>query len=269
MLRFKLVLYVILNCIKRGTNPWYYFQLNANWFNNKKGIFSKLEIDQYIPEQWRLAQSALTSDYHAESFPLFLKPEWGQNSNGIIKVNDAASWSSAVSEVDHNLSYIVQAAATGTEEYEVFYVRDADDLTQFVMFSITKADNNENTEYPINSINNSNTIYTDCTAEFDAGQQQQLWNMLSSIGEFRIARVCCRCDDQAGLVAGKFQIVEINLFVPMPLTLMDPAISDKNKDRFLRIMGDNLSRLIKNIPADQPYKGIFFRKWALHRKMLS
>lgn len=269
MLRFKLVLYVILNCIKRGTNPWYYFQLNANWFNNDKGIFSKLEIDQYIPEQWRLAQSALSSDYQPDTFPIFLKPEWGQNSNGIRKVDNAADWSAALAEIDHKLSYIVQTAASGTQEYEVFYVRDADDLDKFVMFSITKAENKENTEYPVNSINNSNTVYRDCTGEFDEQQQQQLWSMLSNIGEFRIARACCRCDDKAGLLAGEFQIVEINLFVPMPLKLMDPAISDKNKDRFLRIMGDNLSRLIKNIPADQPYKGIFFRKWALHRKMLS
>ena len=269
MLRFKLVLYVILCCIKRGTNPWYYFQLNANWFNSDKGIFSKLEIDHYIPEQWRLTQYALDKNSKNESFPIFLKPEWGQNSNGIIKVDDAAGWSSAMTTIDHSLSYIVQTAATGTLEYEIFYVRDADDLSRFVMLSITRANNSENTEYPINSINNSNTVYSDCSKEFNEQQQEQLWSMLGSIGEFRIARACCRCDSKESSLAGDFQIVEINLFVPMPLKLMDPAISDKNKDRFLREMADNLSRLIKNIPADQPYKGIFFRKWALHRKMLS
>ncbi len=268
MLRIKLVLWVIWYSIKRGANPWYYFQLNASWFNNDKGIFSKLDIDNHIPPQWRLSQQALSDDYQTSTFPVFLKPEWGQNSYGIIRVDDQLEWAEVVPTLNLDLSYIVQSAASGAIEYEIFYVRDAANLQQFSMLSITKAKNKENTKYPINSIRNANTTYSDCTEEFDTDQHQQLWRQLSSIGEFKIARVCCRCENAEALVSGDFQIIEINLFVPMPLKLMDTNVSSMNKKQFLRDMGDNLARLIKAIPAEQPYKPIFFRKWALHRKML-
>jgi hypothetical protein len=31
-----------------------FFQIHAKFFNSKKGIFSKYEIEKRIPERWRL-----------------------------------------------------------------------------------------------------------------------------------------------------------------------------------------------------------------------
>jgi hypothetical protein len=54
-----MVVTYILDCVLIGTKPWKYFQLNAPTFNAEAGIFSKLDIDQLIPEKWRLQQNLL------------------------------------------------------------------------------------------------------------------------------------------------------------------------------------------------------------------
>jgi hypothetical protein len=67
-----------------GIPPWYYFQINAEWYNKKKGFYSKIDMDARIPKKWRLKQGYFDKNNLPETFPVFLKPEWGQNSNGII-----------------------------------------------------------------------------------------------------------------------------------------------------------------------------------------
>jgi hypothetical protein len=39
-------------------------------------------------KKWRLKQDYFDKNNLPETFPVFLKPEWGQNSNGIIKINN-------------------------------------------------------------------------------------------------------------------------------------------------------------------------------------
>lgn len=268
MLQLKVVLWEIYYCIRHGVNPYRYFQINAPWFNTKKGIYSKLDIDQHIPERWRLPQDALDPDRRPQHYPVFVKPEWGQNSYGIHRIDNAADWQKTVPDLDSNIDYIVQQAAPGKLEYEVFYIREADQLERYSMLSVSQALNTSESDYPINSVINPQTRYQHCTDGFSATDLQALWDMLGSMSEFKIARVCCRCDSQEALLAGEFKIVEINLFVPMPLILMDRKISNKEKSTFLRQMADNFAKLVKTIPSNQPNKAIFLRKWALHRKLI-
>jgi len=268
MLRFRIVLWVIFYSIRFGTNPYRYFQINAPWFNKEKNIFSKLDIDTHIPERWRLPQAAVTDQYSPSSFPIFLKPEWGQNSHGIHRIDSIADWETNKEIWNSSFSYIAQHAAPGQCEYEVFYVRDAESREDFATLSISKAENNSGLRYPINSIRNPETTYKHCTEEFNETELAQLWSMIGSIGPFNIARACCRADSNADLLAGDFDIVEINLFVPMPLLLLDDTIEWQSKKKFVQSMGRQLALLIKNIPKNQPYYEIFFGKWALHRKIV-
>ena len=69
----------IVDCFAIGTGPWKFFQLNAPHFNSAKGIFSKIDLDEMFPEEWRLSQRYDADDYLPEEYPVFLKPEWGQN----------------------------------------------------------------------------------------------------------------------------------------------------------------------------------------------
>ncbi|MFT5559869.1 MAG: hypothetical protein ACI9RZ_002357, partial [Sphingobacteriales bacterium] len=54
--RITLVVSYILYCIRFAVAPWKYFQLNANYFNEQRNLFSKLDMDARIPIQWRLVQ---------------------------------------------------------------------------------------------------------------------------------------------------------------------------------------------------------------------
>jgi len=86
IIRIYQVLAYILFCVWQRAAPWKYFQLNAPYFNEQRGIFSKLDTDQLIPEAWRLPQSLDIGDYQPPLYPVFVKPEWGQNSHGIFVV---------------------------------------------------------------------------------------------------------------------------------------------------------------------------------------
>ena len=268
MLRFRIVLWVIFYSVRYGTNPFNFFQVNAPWFNADKNIFSKLDIDTYIPERWRLPQEPVTDTYAPASFPVFLKPEWGQNSHGIFRIDSESEWQAIKPTLNSKFSYIAQQAAKGEKEFEVFYVRKASDLDDFSTISISVAENMSESRHPINSIRNPDTHYRHCTDTFSQTGLNQLWSLIGNIGGFKIARLCCRCDSREALVAGDFEIVEINLFVPMPLVLLDNNVGHQYKAKFVRSMGQQLALLIKNIPVSQPYRGIFFSKWALHRKIV-
>jgi hypothetical protein len=73
------------------SKPWRFSQLNKKYFNEEKGIFSKLEIEENIPLKWKLKNLLIKSNKDISSlkeeitkkfsFPIFLKPEWGQNSH--------------------------------------------------------------------------------------------------------------------------------------------------------------------------------------------
>ncbi len=66
----------MLQCVLIGTKPCKYFQLNSEIFNGDKGIFSKMEIDQLVPEKWRLAQYYDDGVKLPGRYPVFVKPEF-------------------------------------------------------------------------------------------------------------------------------------------------------------------------------------------------
>ena len=83
-----LIITYILSCLRILTAPWKYFQLNARYFSDEQGIFSKLSLDQLIPDRWRLTQNIDSEALEPTSFPVFMKPEWGQNAHGIRRADN-------------------------------------------------------------------------------------------------------------------------------------------------------------------------------------
>ena len=86
-----MVLTYIACCVRIGTAPWKYFQLNARHFSGERGIFSKMAIDDLIPERWRLSQTIDADSVVPDSFPVFLKPEWGRMPTASIAPTRAGS----------------------------------------------------------------------------------------------------------------------------------------------------------------------------------
>lgn len=210
-------------CIRYATRPCKYFQLNAKYFDTAAGIFSKKQIDELIPAEWRLQQSyddgATLSEY-----PVFIKPEWSQNAHGVYRADNAAQLQAIRKKINHRGRYLIQQTATEKNEYEIFFLYDHHNPSKPAAITITHAVN-KNESIPINSIYNAATEYIDISDSFSTEQLQKLWRLLQRIGDFPIARVSLKADSINELLNSKLHIIEINLFLPMPINLLDARYS--------------------------------------------
>jgi len=265
----RLVLKFIKYCIQFGVAPWKYFQLNAKYFNKEKGIFSKLEMDRIIPEQWRLKQVKLINEIIPDTFPVFLKPEWGQNANGIHRADSIGEYQEIRQQLKQkkDLNYIIQEAAWGGFEYEIFYIRNNLQKEQFASFSVTEVCNVTEEYFPINSVQNNNTCYLDRSADYTSDEKQQLWKMIHHIGDFKIARIAVSADSKQELLRGIFHIIEINIFIPMPLNLLDHHVPWKVKNYFIDSSMMALAKNVGSLPKSLVSKPIFFKKLMMHYRV--
>ena len=265
MIRFLLIFWFIYYALRHGVLPWRFFQLNAPYFNSKKGLFSKLDIDNCIPIAWRLLQEPLDPELKPASFPVFFKPEWGQNSHGIFRADNLADFQAGCRRVAHkDIDYIVQEAAREAREFEVFYIRSAREKNHHVTLSITEVVNTGEDPLPINGIHNKNTVYHDCTKQFSPDELEQLWGHFKDICEYRIARIGLRANSKDDFLTGVFHVIEINLFIPMPLSLLDTKMSWPRKIAFIKKAMDHAAQAVKEIPEEQDLKAIFWRKLGAH-----
>ena len=258
--RILLVLSYIFWCCRFLVAPWKYFQLNANYFNQHKHIFSKLDMDSLIPSKWRLQQSIDQGDV-PDTFPVFVKPEWGQNSQGVCRVDNLLALEEHRKSRDlEGPRYLIQAAAKGKREFEVFYIPGESTRHSSAILSVTETCNHSDDAMPVNGIYNKQTYYESRMSELSPENINKLGALFSNIGDFRIARYCARADSLDDLLEGNFSIVEINVYVPMPLILLTQNINFIAKVKFITSTMKQLALVTKEIPASQPVKSVFFQK---------
>ncbi len=249
----------ILCCALIRTAPWRYFQINARLFSRDKGIFSKLTIDELIPDKWRLKQERLTASYTPEKFPVFVKPEWGQNAKGIRRADTPAELRNIERDVlGSKKSYIVQIAAEGGREFEIFTTFSDLNSSRADIVTVTEAIN-ESHKYPVNSINNPDTRYDDITEDFSDEELAILTGYKQEIGRFGQSRLSVRADTLQDLVSGNFHVIELNLFTPMPINLMDERYSWRRKLEFILKVGKSLARVTRSIDRNQKSFPVFTR----------
>jgi len=265
-----MIFWFIYYCLRQRIDPSKFFQLNADYFNKEKGIYSKLEINQLIPFKWRLKQVVYDGISKPGKYPVFLKPEWGQNSYGIYRADSPEDLNHIRTQIaQKNLTYLVQEAAGEKREFEIYYIRQADNPDVCAALTITEVKNYIEPDHPINGVNNIHTRYDDLTGRFPVIGSQIIWNHVKNIGNFRMARVCAKADSEFDLLKGQFHIVEINLFTPMPIQLLDPKVPWENKLRFIRQGMLLLAENAKAISTSQKSKNVFFRKMAMNYKIKS
>lgn len=274
LIRILLVLSYIVWCCRFLIAPWKYFQLNANYFNEHRHLFSKLDMDLLIPEKWRLTQfvdqGSGQGHKQPEQFPVFLKPEWGQNSQGVCRIDSLqALQEHRKQRAANGPRYLIQAAAKAKREFEIFYIPGAKSNQSTAIISVTETCNNSDDEMPVNGIYNQNTYYQSCMSLLSTEQIQKIEAMFASIGPFRIARYCARADSLEALLEEQFSIVEINVYVPMPLILLTPDMSFKAQLKFVFSSMKQLALVTKDIPASQAVKSVFFQKLQCARLLKS
>ncbi|CAC9592989.1 hypothetical protein [uncultured Gammaproteobacteria bacterium] len=260
---FKLIFYYIAWSIRLRIPPWYYFQINAEWYNKEKGFYSKIDIDKYIPTRWRLQQAFFDKNKPPKIYPVFLKPEWGQNSNGIIRIDSKEAFL-AFDDGQNNPPYIVQQAASELKEYEIFYIRDADNVQCLIELTITRSINHSDERYPINSINNTDVTYEDCTKIFTADELKKIRIHLQELPNFRIARVGLHANSKSDLVNGDFHIIEVNLFAPFPINLLDKRLTKQQKHQFIKTNMYHLVRVSNTTPKSIFNRFVFVKKIVKH-----
>ena len=261
-----MVLTYIACCVRIGAAPWRYFQLNARYFSDEAGIFSKLSIDRLIPDRWRLSQSVDDGAVTPARFPVFLKPEWGQNAHGIHRADDAGELDRLRARLSSEPQrYLLQEAATGEREFEIFGI-DADRRDgRHDVLTVTEAVNGTE-RFPINSKYNRHTRYVDVTGRFSDGERQRLGGYLAEIGRFGISRMSVRADSHEALVDGRFHVIEINLFLPMPINLLDERYAWSDRWRFIRGAMMALARSTKLIEPLARERAIFTRMMLYGRR---
>ncbi|WP_457553868.1 hypothetical protein [Desulfobacula sp.] len=233
--------------------------MNSINFNKKKGIFSKLDMDALIPEHFRLRQYYYDPDQLPKEYPVFIKPEWGQNSKGIICVHNKTEYRSFQDAAKgSDMPFIVQNAALEKKEFEIYYLRSPDNNDTYSFLSITQVINTCTNKHPINSIHNPCTGYVEITKAFSAKQLQALWTCFKKIGDFPMARVGLKADDINKMLKGNFHIVEINLFLPMPLALFAQNIDFCEKKKSIKTTMSFAAKLVKKIPKNMTGESIFF-----------
>jgi hypothetical protein len=261
-----MILTYIASCFRIGTVPWRYWQINSRYFSAEQGVFSKLSTDLLIPPQWRLTQSVDSDSLTPSSYPVFLKPEWGQNAHGIHRAEDHKQLQTLRTRLKKEPQrYLLQEAAPGQREFELFSIDSNRSDDKHDIFTVTEA-KNESEEFPINSKYNRHTRYVDITSEFSAEQQQAMAGFLSEIGEFGISRMSVRADSNEDLLAGNFHVIEINLFLPMPINLLDESYSWSQKLRFIRKSMMSLAQATKLIKHSE-YKQPIFARMMLYGKI--
>lgn len=269
-IRLSLIFTYILYCIRFGVAPWRYFQLNAPYFNEQRDMFSKLDVDKRIPKQWLLEQFMDLDSREPRQYPVFVKPEWGQNSQGVVRVDN--SWQLdrlREQRTAHHPFYLIQQAASGKREFELFMIPNEDDLQQFSILSVTETCNRGPEELPVNGIYNQDTYYQDCASKLTAEQLEKIWGHLKQMGDYRIARYGVRADSLEDLVAGVFHVVEINLYVPMPLLLLVKEMTLGKKLAFILQTMKQLVLVTKKIPNTQQRKSVFFKKLRISKRLKS
>ncbi|MGR3984998.1 MAG: hypothetical protein OD817_07085 [Gammaproteobacteria bacterium] len=234
LLTCTMVLAYIACCAGIATRPCKYFQLNARYFEREAGIFSKARIDRLIPPEWRLEQWVDDGARAPAKYPVFVKPEWSQNAKGVRRADDAGRLRRIRRELarrERGARHLIQECAAEANEYEIFSVRHHRDPARAALLTLTQVRNDSET-HPVNSIHNPNTAYVELTGALDAAQRGRLWEWVRRIGDFPISRLSARADSLDDLLRGAFHVIEINLFLPMPINLLDRRHSRAHVLRF-------------------------------------
>lgn len=268
MLRLLIIIHFITAAIRHRVVPWRFFQMNCEYFNEEKGLFSKLDIDKVIPSRWRLPQQLDDGISQPFPFPCFVKPEWGQNSHAVFRA-DSADMLHEIRKMNTaiDVPFMLQEAALGRREFEVFYIRATNSPGLPAILTITETLNHSGEALPINSVLNPHSEYRERTADFSTKERGQIWDILGNIGRFRMARVGLRADNLHDIADGSFQIIEINIFLPMPLSLLDTSKSWPEKYHFIKNSMNAAAQMVSTVPAKQHGSNIFFRKLRAHYRV--
>ncbi|MDC0506028.1 hypothetical protein OAN96_00360 [Candidatus Gracilibacteria bacterium] len=258
ILHAQAIIIYILYCIRLWANPWMFFQINNEWFNEKKGFFSKMEMNQLLPKKWQLKTYKIEDidlDNFNLEFPVFLKPEYGHRSYGVYIVKNKTQLKDCIKEIRGlYIPYIVQGASKYNEEYEITFINNTQAKSSIV-YSISEAINKNQQKYIIHSTKNG-TQYVEHISDLKNSDIKKIESHISRIPS-RVGRISLKSNSIQDIINGDFEIFEINLFLASPLYIQDKEISFTEKCRFMLNYTKDIAKLTKTL-RHKKYKHIFW-----------
>lgn len=269
-MRLQIVLYFVWYCLKIRTNPWFYFQVHARFFDEKKWMFSKYDIEQWIPKKWRLKSEKITSTTTITSLlanmslPVFGKPEWGQNSHGVEYIETKKQLESFIKHAKSSeILNLIQSSSPYEKEFEICFTRDPHNQKKIKIWSFVESSNTRKSR--INSIH-SGTEYMEYIDTLDLWQLKQLEDYIAHFWDLQLGRVWVKANSIDNVIAWEFHVFEINIFIPLPLKMLAKNVKNSTKNIFLKDFTYALAQLTKQREKTK-YKEVFFRKIFLHYKI--
>jgi hypothetical protein len=77
-----------------------------------------------------------------------------------------------------------------------------------------------------------------------------------------------KADNLSALIRGRFHVVEINLFLPMPLVLLSCNVPLWKKNRIMQQTMFSAARLARTVPRSETREPVFFPKMKAHCKVI-
>jgi len=125
-MKLKIISFFIWNCMKIWTNPRNFFQIHSQFFDEKKWIFSKLDLEDNIPQKRRLQSYKIQSSDTVDSLlkkcslPCIWKPEWWQNAHWVRLITTEQELKKFLWEAKNSeISYLIQEYSHLSKEFEL------------------------------------------------------------------------------------------------------------------------------------------------------
>ena len=240
-------------------------------------------------------------------YPLFLKPEWSQSSLGVYRVTNPQTLKKVLRKIKAQpMPYLCQAAAQGRYEYDLMSIAHAkapslfactrcvtpsvigdgqSSIAQLINTQLPNLNKNmvwlsaspasevlrKGQNLTVSFINGTSngTQYQDETKHLTELQQHAIYKHIKVIGDFAMTRISVSADSLEEIVAGNFQVIEINLFSPFPLSLLDPSLTKDQCKSEMKQFAFALaaSMKAKNTHSKNALRKLIRLQWETHRHL--
>lgn len=252
-------LFVILTtyfraCIQLRVLPWRFFGINQHGIHPKKGVFCKSIIQNFIPPEYQLPLVTLGANEDIVSwqnkisslnYPVIIKPDLGQNSKHIhIAYNSEDKCISKQRKIP--VDFVAQQVATGIE-YDILFISNEVDKN-YSLFSIVELSQpNMQEKIPIHGIYQG-TQYKEINHLIEPQKLRKFAQKIQTEFNFKFARIGVKAQSLDDLLNFNFKTIEVNLFLPLCLNVLDTSISEHKRISFLKYYIYTLIVLTKHYP---------------------
>lgn len=223
------------------SSPTNFLNLNHKHLEIKKGIYSKHKLNQIIPNKHKLISQPLKKFISKPeiNFPIILKPDWGESSLGIKKVNNKINLDKLINNKQIKIEkYFVQQFNQFNIEYDIVFLKNQItkniEISEITTVSTTNKDK-------ITGINH-NSNYKNITSQFSKTEIIKLQNNLNWLNKnFNSGKITLKSNSNKELLNNNFKVIETNILFPLPNSVHTLKTNKEKK----KVISKHLTKMIK------------------------